>query len=160
MIGSWVWRARKRCVIAVAILLNLGVVNRLHGTATAAIADHVKLAANMQTDSKAARPGVCERNGEKLEGQKPIRVGRSVRAPKKLRNVSPNYPKLPPGTVGTGMWLGEVLISDSGKITHVWPIREVEFRPLFPPFNNAITEAIRQWEFEPVLVQGRRCRCA
>jgi protein TonB len=98
---------------------------------------------------------VCEREAEKLLGQKAVRVGRSIRAPKKLRDVPPKYPQLPPGTRGSGVWLGEVLIGSSGKIARVWALREVRFVPPFPPFNNAITDAIRQWEFEPVLVQGK-----
>jgi hypothetical protein len=78
-----------------------------------------------------------------------------VRAPKKLRDVPPKYPELPPGTVGSGMWLGEVLINNTGKVAHVWPIREVRFVPPFHAFNDAITDAVRQWEFEPLVVQGK-----
>jgi TonB family protein len=98
---------------------------------------------------------VCEREAEKLVGQKAVRIGRSVRAPKKLRDVPPKYPELPPGTQASGMWLGEILINNSGKITRVWALREVRFVPPFPAFNNAITDAIQQWEFEPLLVQGK-----
>jgi hypothetical protein len=102
----------------------------------------------------AVRPGVCEHEAEKLLGEKPVRIDRSVRAPKKIRDVPPKYPELPPGTIGSGMWIGEVLINNSGKIAHVWPIREVEFKPPFPAFDSAITDAIQQWEFEQLFVQG------
>jgi hypothetical protein len=78
----------------------------------------------------------------------PVRTGRSLRHPKKRRDVAPKYPDVPPGTVGRGMWLGEALINNSGKIAHVLPTREVEFMPPFPAFNRAITAAIQQWEFE------------
>jgi hypothetical protein len=101
------------------------------------------------------RPGVCEREAEKLVGQKAVRIGRSMLAPKKLRHVPPKYPELPPGTAGSGVWLGEVLINNTGKVAHVWPIREVKFAPPFPAFNNAITDAMQQWEFEPLLVLGK-----
>lgn len=53
------------------------------------------------------------------------------------------------------MWLGEMLINNSGKIARVWTLREVRFVPPFPAFTNAITDAIQQWEFEPLLVQGK-----
>jgi hypothetical protein len=98
---------------------------------------------------------VCEREAERLVGQKAVRIGRSVRAPKKLRDVPPKYPEQPPGTVGSGVWLGEVLINNAGKVAHIWPIREVKFVPPFPAVNNAITDAMQQWEFEPLLVQGK-----
>ena len=78
-----------------------------------------------------------------------------MRAPKKLRHVPPKYPELPPGTVGSGVWLGEVLINNTGKVAHVWPIREVKFVPPNAAFNSAITNAMQQWEFEPLLIQGK-----
>lgn len=53
------------------------------------------------------------------------------------------------------MWLGEILIDNSGKIARVWALREVRFVPPFPAFNNAIADAIRQWQFEPLLVQDQ-----
>jgi outer membrane biosynthesis protein TonB len=31
----------------------------------------------------------------------------------------------------------------------------VKFVAPFPAFNNAITDAMQQWEFEPLLVQGK-----
>lgn len=102
-----------------------------------------------------ARAGVCEREAEKLTGQKPVRIGGSIRAPKQLREVSPNYPKQPPGTNGSGMWIGEALVNNSGKVAEVWSIREVIFKPAFPAFNEAIVDAIRRREYEPVLVDGK-----
>lgn len=50
--------------------------------------------------------------------------------------------------------MGEALVNNSGKVVRVWPIREIEFKPPFPLFNSAITDAIRHWEFEPLTVQG------
>jgi outer membrane biosynthesis protein TonB len=95
------------------------------------------------------RPGVCERQAVKLVGQQAVQVGRTVKAPKKIRNVSPHYPPLPPAATGRGMWTGEVLIDTQGRVSQVWPIREVEITPPLPAFNKAIADAIRQWEFEP-----------
>ena len=52
------------------------------------------------------------------------------------------------------MWIGELLLSGDGKVTHVWPLREVQLVPPFPETNQAIVDALRQWEFEPFLVNG------
>jgi len=119
----------------------------------------VVLQANSQSSDPGGEPvmrhSVCDREAEKLLGQKPVRVGGSVPAPKKLRDVQPKYPELPPGTVGSGMWLGEALIDSSGKVVRVWPHREVRFVPPFPAFNDAITDAVKQWEFERIVVKGK-----
>jgi hypothetical protein len=94
---------------------------------------------------------VCEREAERWLGKKAVRVGPGTRAPKKIRNVSPDYPPLPVGTrtlIGTP-WLGAVLVDTNGKVSRVWTAREVQFKPPFPQFNEAIVAAVRQWEFEP-----------
>jgi outer membrane biosynthesis protein TonB len=135
--------------------LSLSSVIHLHGSA---LEGGVVPGRQQSSDSRekgAPRSGVCEREAEKLVGQKAVRIGRSMRAPKKLRDVPPKYPELPPGTQASGVWLGEILINDSGNIARVRPLREIRFVPPFPAFNNAITDAIRQWEFEPLHVQGK-----
>ena len=143
-------------LLGIAMWLSLGIVDPPQGSAMV-MADQDNRASRRE-ETAAARIGVCEREGEKLVGQKPIRIGPSMRAPKKLRDVRPKYPEeFPPNTVVSvgSPWLGEVLITESGKVTHVWPIREVAFQPPFPAFNNAITDAIYQWVFEPFIVMGK-----
>jgi hypothetical protein len=102
-----------------------------------------------------ARAGACEREAEKLTGQKTVRIGGAIRAPKQLRQVSPNYPTQPGTTVGTGAWIGEALVNSSGKVVKVWPIREVTFTPPFPAFNKAIVDEIHRREYEPLIVGGK-----
>jgi hypothetical protein len=98
------------------------------------------------------KAGVCEREGAKLAGGKPVR-STATRAPKQIRYVRPNWPEVPPKTIGRGPWLGEILIDTAGDVTHVWPTREDTFMP--PEFNRAIVDSIRQWEFEPLVIQGK-----
>jgi hypothetical protein len=107
------------------------------------------------TEPNKARTGACEREAEKLTGQKTVRIGGAIRAPKQLREVSPNYPKQSPGTVGTGAWIGEALVNSSGEVVKVWTIRDVTFTPAFPAFNNAIVDDIHRREYEPVIVDGK-----
>jgi len=101
-------------------------------------------------------PGVCQRQSAKLVGQKAVRIDKTIKAPKKIRNASPHYPPWPPGATGRGMWVGEVLLDTRGRVSHVWPIREVEITPALPAFNKAIVDAIRQWEFEPLVVDDKK----
>jgi len=98
--------------------------------------------------------GVCAREGAAVVGRKPLATMKGMRALKKLRDVKPAYPELPEGTQGSGVWVGEVLVAANGKVARIWPLREVQFSPPFPRFNQAIVSAIDQWEFEPALVNG------
>jgi hypothetical protein len=98
--------------------------------------------------------GICEREGTAVVGIKPTRVGKAVRAPKKLRDVRPKYPEVPQGTRGIGNWMGEALVDTHGKVAHLWTVREIRFMPPFQEFNTAIVDAIRQWEFEPLIVKS------
>ena len=103
-----------------------------------------------------SRPGVCEREGQKLLGRKLARVGKGVRTPKKIRDAKVAYPDLPPKTRASGVWVVEVLLDTQGKVSQVWAIHEVQLTPAYPPFNQAIVDAIRQWEFEPVVVKTEK----
>jgi hypothetical protein len=99
----------------------------------------------------------CEREAERWVGKKAVRVGGRVRPPKKIRNVSPDYPALPVGTralAGTPL-VGTVLIDTNGRVSRVWTVRGVQFRPPFPHFNEAIVAAVHRWEFEPAQLDGR-----
>jgi hypothetical protein len=144
-----------RLVMGVGIGLFLSLSVHLHGSVVEGLGIPDRAQSSDSTEKGATRPGICEREAEKRVGQKAVRIAGSVRAPRKLRDVPPKYPEQPRGTVGSGMWLGEALISNTGRVAHVWPIREVKFVPPFPAFNNAITDAMKQWEFEPLLVQGK-----
>ena len=97
---------------------------------------------------------MCEREGAKVVGQTPTRAGKGARPPKKLRDAKPKYPELPANTMASGMWAGEMLLDTHGKVARVWTVREVEFTPPFPPFNQAIVDAMKRWEFTPVAVKG------
>ena len=148
-------RATLGIVFAVATGLSLSAPDYVHGSGAGIVADWNAIQASHPVEKRSVRPGVCDREAEELLDQKPVRTKGSVRAPKKIRDVRPKYPELPPGTTGSGTWIGEALINNSGKVVRVWPIREVQFKPPFPSFNSAITDAIRQWEFEPLIVQGK-----
>jgi hypothetical protein len=108
-----------------------------------------------QASSTLDQPGICEREGQQFVGERPVRAGRSVRAPRRVRDVKPALAETPPKTLGRGLWVGEYVIDLAGKVAHVSPTREIEFTPPFPSFNAAIVEAIRQWEFEPPVSNGQ-----
>jgi hypothetical protein len=49
------------------------------------------------------QPGVCMREGAKLAGMAPVQAGKGVPQPRKIRNVVPQYPDLPSGTMFKGL---------------------------------------------------------
>jgi hypothetical protein len=99
--------------------------------------------------------GTCEREGSNVAGAVPVVVRKGGPRLRKVRDVSPKYPDVPSGTVGTGPWAGEILVGVDGNVLRVWTIRDIQFKPPFPSFNRAIVEAIQQWKFEPYRVQTR-----
>jgi len=120
--------------------------------ATVVLATLLQAAPDQQSK---ARAGVCEREAEKLLGQKAVRIGNSIRPPRKLRGLPPELPELPAGTTAMGMWVGEALFDASGKAAQVWPIREVRLKPAFPALNNAFVDSILRWTFDPLLLNGK-----
>jgi outer membrane biosynthesis protein TonB len=111
-------------------------------------------------DDDAKRPeraasSACEREGATFVGSKPRMLREWQRPPKKVRDVRPTYPELPPGTRSSGMWIGEILLDTHGKVSHIWTIRQARLTPPFPALNNAILDAVRQWQFEPFVVHSQ-----
>ena len=101
------------------------------------------------------KAGVCLREGAKHVGADPVQIGKAVRAPKKIKNVFPDWPELPPSTSVSGVWVGEVLIDRTGRVVEVWVIQPLRVQPPFPAVNEAIVTAVRQWTFEPSLVNKK-----
>jgi hypothetical protein len=110
-------------------------------------------ALTQRTGTRAPSPTPCERQAETLRKSAPPshgwRFGATIKAPQKLRGVSPAYPAIPPGTTGGGVWIGEILIDAHGRVANVWTIRDVKLKPPLPSLNRAITHAVRKWEFLP-----------
>jgi hypothetical protein len=74
----------------------------------------------------------------------PVRVGGNIPAPKKIKHVDPEFPAGSRGGV-----IAELLIDKQGKVADVRVLRgEVN---LVEPFERAV----RQWVYEPVLLNGR-----
>jgi hypothetical protein len=44
------------------------------------------------------------------------------------------------------------LIDTKGRTVHVWTLREPQLTPALPSVTDAITDAIQQWEYEPLLI--------
>jgi hypothetical protein len=84
-------------------------------------------------------------------GLPPLSLPGNLLLPQKVRDVRPQYPELPADTIlSRTLWIGQVLLDATGKVVHVWTVRELEL----PAINTSITEAVQQWTYTPVTVNG------
>ena len=97
----------------------------------------------------------CDALSRKLFGTPPTLLSGEVREPKRLRYVKPDYPEVPAGTVGSGIWLGEALIAPDGDVRTVSVLRDLKFTPPFPQFSKAIADSILEWRYAPTTVGGK-----
>jgi hypothetical protein len=103
----------------------------------------------------AAPASVCLQEGGKLVGSQPVAARGKLHLPKKRKHVQPSIPSLPPGTSTTAIgnvWIGEALIDTKGRTVHVWSLREPKLTPPLAGVTDAITAAVQQWEYEPLLI--------
>ncbi len=78
----------------------------------------------------------------------PVRVGGAIRAPQKLREVSPVYPPIAQSARVQGIVIIEATIGADGQVTHARILRSVAL------LDQAAIDAVRQWQFTPTLLNG------
>lgn len=97
---------------------------------------------------------VRERRGtstaQPAAGPQPIRVGGNIRPPRKLVDVRPVYPPAMREAGREGRVSIEAIISRDGKVTSA----RVTSTDVHPDFAIAAIDAVRQWQFEPTLLNG------
>jgi TonB family protein len=87
-------------------------------------------------------------DGGRAAASQPLRVGGTIREPRKVRNVSPAYPDIARQARVQGVVILEATISPEGRVTSIRVLRGV------PLLNDAAVDAVRQWEYEPTLLNG------
>ena len=83
-------------------------------------------------------------------GEPSVRVGGSIRAPLKTRDVRPVYPASMRDTGREGVVPIEATIGVDGTVTSV----RVLSAQVHPDFAIAAVDAVRQWRFTPTLLNG------
>jgi periplasmic protein TonB len=78
----------------------------------------------------------------------PIRAGGRIKAPVKLRNVNPVYPQIAQSARVQGAVIIEATIDPRGKISDTRVVRSI------PLLDQAAVDAVRQWEYEPTMLNG------
>lgn len=62
-----------------------------------------------------AASSASEREGAAFVGSNPRMLRPWQRSPKRVRDVRPTYPELPPGTRSSGIWIGEILLDTQAE---------------------------------------------
>jgi TonB family protein len=78
----------------------------------------------------------------------PVRVGDAIAEPRKTRHVNPVYPQQAIQARIQGVVILECTIDREGRVAEVRVLRGV------PLLNEPAIEAVRQWEYEPTLLNG------
>jgi TonB family protein len=77
-----------------------------------------------------------------------LKVGGSVRPPKKLVDVRPEYPEEARAARVEGVVILGIVIGEDGSVIDSTVLRSI------PALDQAALEAVSQWEFEPTLLNG------
>lgn len=80
----------------------------------------------------------------------PVRVGGNIRAPRKVLDVRPVYPASMREAGLTAVVPLEAMIGPDGTVTSV----RVVSAQMHPDFAIAAVDAVRQWKFQPTLLNG------
>lgn len=79
----------------------------------------------------------------------PVLAVGEVKPPKLVRRVEPVYPEIARQIHGQGVVILEATTDIYGRVINVRVLRSVQF------LDEAAIEAVRQWVYEPLLVNGR-----
>ena len=87
-----------------------------------------------------------------VPSQEPLRVGTDVPAPARTKSVDPVYPEQARRAWIQGMVALDITLGTSGTVEDVVVVRSI------PLLDSAAIDAVRQWEYEPMVVDGRAVR--
>ena len=95
-----------------------------------------------------SRPISEAKGSADLPAGKAVRVGGSIREPRKVKNVSPVYPTGALQARVQGVVILEATIGPGGDVTAVRVLRGV------PLLDQSAIDAVTQWMYEPTLLNG------
>ena len=92
----------------------------------------------------------CVHSPARPQAQAPrtVRVGSYIATLHKVRDVPPVYPTAAIATKVEGVVVVEAKIDVTGRVTEARILRSI------PLLDQAALDAVRQWEFEPVVIDG------
>jgi len=83
------------------------------------------------------------------EVEAPIRAVGEIKPPKLLKEVKPIYPEIARQARVEGVVIIEAVTDIYGRVAHVKVLRSI------PLLDQAAVDAVRQWVYEPMIINGR-----
>ena len=77
-----------------------------------------------------------------------VRVGGNVKVPSQTRRVNPVYPAIAQSARVQGVVILEAVIGQDGRVRDTRVLRSI------PLLDQAALDAVRQWEYEPTMLNG------
>jgi protein TonB len=81
-----------------------------------------------------------------------VRVGGEIQAPALVHRVEPIYPDLAVHAKIEGVVILEAVVDQEGRVEDARVLRSVRF------LDSAALEAVRQWRYSPLLLNGKPSR--
>jgi TonB family protein len=78
----------------------------------------------------------------------PLRVGGAIKPPTRLVNVNPDYPEDAKAAGVQGVVILQIIVGEDGTVTDARVVRSI------PELDRAAIDAVRQWQYEPTLLNG------
>jgi protein TonB len=82
----------------------------------------------------------------------PVRIGGAIKQPALVSRVGPVYPAMAVSSHVEGMVILEAVVDREGRVEDVRILRSV------PLLDGAAIDAVRQWRYEPLVVNGHLAR--
>jgi protein TonB len=79
----------------------------------------------------------------------PVRIGGQIKPPKKVYDVKPFYPPMAQVERVQGVVIVETVLDATGRVAAARILRSI------PLLDEAALDAVKQWQFEPALVDGQ-----
>ena len=76
------------------------------------------------------------------------RVGGAIREPRKVHDLRPEYPKIARAVGVSGVVILDATIDAQGNVSDIRILRSI------PMLDAAAVEAVRQWQYEPTMING------
>jgi TonB family protein len=110
----------------------------------ARLATPAELARNLES-MRAVR---VQAPGTSPASDSPVRIGGAVRQPIQLRKINPVYPPIALSARVQGVVILEVSLGADGLVTDARVLRSI------PLLDQAALDAVRQWQYQPTLLNG------
>jgi len=83
-----------------------------------------------------------------IDGVMPVRIGGTLKPPQKIRDAKPVYPEAAQNAKIQGVVIIEAVIDTAGFVARGRVLRGIEM------LDQAALDAVKQWQFEPTLLNG------